>query len=116
MNIIFNQDLPGDPGKYHLLELDTFVFPDGVRHTAWCVVENIPIMELAQVPANMELHHNLMRNYASQNWDYCQQAIEKLQGKWGGELDTFYGELGTRIQQLQTQDLPTDWSPAIPKG
>lgn len=116
MNIIFNKNLPGDAGRYHLLELDTFVFSDGVQHTAWCVVENIPIIELAQVPSNMELHHNLMRNFSKKDWGYCQQAIEKLQGKWGKELDTFYSELDDRINQLRAQDLPANWSPALPKG
>jgi hypothetical protein len=37
-------------------------------------------------------------------------------GKWGGEVDSFYAELKTRIGRLKTQDLDDSWSPVIPKS
>ena len=36
--------------------------------------------------------------------------MEHLQGKWNGELDTFYTVLTERIQDLKTQSLGDEWS------
>ena len=116
MNIIFREDLPIEDQRYTVLQLDTFEFFNGPQHTAWCVVENIPIQELAHVSANKNLHADLIKNYAKQNWTYCEQALEHLMGKWGGELDTFYTDLASRIEQLKTQELDDSWSPVIPKS
>jgi len=116
MNIIFKENLPGTEQKYTVLDLDTFAFPDGSLHTACCVVENIPITELASTQNLKELHDNLIKNYALKNWNYCEQAIEHLMGKWGGEVDSFYAEFKTRIGRLKTQDLDDSWSPVIPKS
>ena len=101
--------------KYTVLTLDTFNFPDGSLHTACCVVENIPIAELPIIENLKELHNNLIVNYGKRNWNFCEQAIEHLIGKWGGEVDSFYQELMTRITQLKTQDLDETWSPVIVK-
>ena len=115
MNIIFKEALPDDHEKYTILELDTLVLADGNKHTAYCVVENVPITELAQLDANKDLHAKLIKNYANKNWNFCEQAIEQLTGKWGKDLDSFYAEFGSRIQNLKTQTLPDDWSPIIQK-
>jgi len=115
MNIIFKEALPEDQDKYTILELDTLLLADGNKHTAYCVVENVPIAELTNLDANKELHAKLIKNYAEKNWDFCEQAIGHLTGKWGNELDSFYAEFGARIQRLKTQDLPSDWSPVIRK-
>jgi len=98
-----------------VLDLDTFRLPDGNVHTACCVVENMPIQELAQADNFKELHANLILEYGKRNWNYCEQAIEQLVGKWGGELDSFYAELNTRIARLKTLNLDDSWSPVIPK-
>ena len=115
MNIIFKDNAKEIQEKYTVLDLDTFLMPDGAVHTACCVVENIPITELSQTPSLKELHSNLIENYAKKNWSYCEQAIEQLVGKWGGELDSFYAELQTRINHLKTQDLDDSWTPVISK-
>ena len=47
-------------------------------------------MEMSQTESLKELHANLIKYYGLKKWDYCEQAIEQLMGKWGGELDTFY--------------------------
>lgn len=101
--------------KYTLLDLDTFSLPDGSLHTACCVVENIPIAELKETESLKELHANLIKNFALRDWNYCEQAIGHLIGKWGGEVDSFYQELTARIQSLKTQDLDDTWSPIIAK-
>jgi hypothetical protein len=115
MNIIFKTNAPNIDEKYTVLDLDTFSLPDGSLHTACCVVENIPVAELPMTKTLTELHANLIRNYGQRNWNYCEQAIEQLAGKWGGEVDSFYHELATRIQQLKTLILDDSWSPVIAK-
>ena len=113
MHIIFKNHTPELDQKYTVLDLDTFSLPDGSLHTACCVVENIPIAELADSESFKELHANLIKNYALKDWNYCEQAIDHLMGKWGGEVDSFYQELLTRIQHLKTQDLDDTWSPIL---
>ena len=115
MNIIFKENSAEIQKKYTVLDLDTFSVPDGSTHTVCCVVENIPITELSQTASLKELHSKLIENYAKKNWSYCEQAIEQLVGKWGGELDSFYAELQTRIAQLKTMDLDDSWTPVIAK-
>jgi len=116
MNIIFKNNSANLDQKYTILDLDTFSFPDGTLHTACCVVENIPIMELPLTESLKDLHANLIKNYGSRDWNYCEQAIEQLMGKWGGELDTFYQALLHRITALKTTNLTDSWTPVIPKN
>lgn len=101
--------------KYTVLDLDTFSLPDGSLHTACCVVENVPIDELPAVDSLKELHANLIKSYGLKDWNFCEQAIEHLIGKWGKDLDSFYTDLAARIGQLKQLDLPEDWSPVIPR-
>ena len=115
MNIIFKENSEEIREKYTVLDLDTFIMPNKSIHTACCVVENIPITELAQTENLKDLHANLIKNYGLKNWNYCEQAIEQLMGKWGSELDSYYKDLQTRIERLKNTTLPDDWSPAIPK-
>jgi hypothetical protein len=116
MNIIFKRDVMNIDQKYTVLDLDTFSLPDGSMHTACCVVETIPVVELPETERLKELHANLLTNYAEKNWNFCEQAIEHLTGKWNGELDTFYQDLTRRIDQLKTQHLDANWTPVIPKS
>ena len=116
MNIIFKKNLIGIDQKYTVLDLDTFNLPDGSIHTACCIIENIPIDELPITDNLKELHVNLILNYGQKNWNYCEQAIEHLLGKWSGEVDSFYNELKMRIEFLKVQDLDDSWTPVIPKN
>jgi len=116
MHIIFKNNAIDLDQKYTVLDLDTFSLPDGSKHTACCVVENIPILELGAIDSLKELHANLMANYAKKDWNYCEQALEHLIGKWGGELDSFYAEMQTRIALLKTRDLDDSWTPVISKA
>ena len=115
MNIIFKENSAEIREKYTVLDLDTFSLPDGSTHTVCCVVENIPIAELAETESLKDLHANLIENYAKKDWNYCEQAIEQLVGKWGGDVDSFYVELQKRVDMLKTMTLPADWTPIIPK-
>lgn len=113
MHIIFKKNAIKVDEKYTVLDLDTFRLPDGTLHTACCVIENIPIFELGQTESLKALHANLILEYGKRNWDYCEQAIEHLTGKWGGELDTFYEDLKKRIDALKKLNLDDSWSPII---
>ena len=113
MNIIFKTNLSELDQKYIVLDLDTFSLPDGSEHTACCIIENIPITELPATENLKELHANLIKNYALKDWNYCEQAIEQLMGKWGGEMDSFYIELLTRIEKLKESDPDENWTPVI---
>ena len=113
MNIIFKNHISNLDKKYTVLDLDTFSFPDGMQHTACCVVENIPIIELSQTESLKDLHANLIKNYGLRDWNYCEQAIEQLMGKWGGELDTFYQDLLERITLFKSANLDDSWTPVI---
>jgi len=113
MNIIFGDNVAEHAReKYTVLELDTFKFKETTA-TAYAVVEQIPLQEMGIVSELLELHTNLMREYHGRNWKYCEDAIEHLNGKWNGELDTFYSELSERIQTLKTQSLDDSWTGII---
>jgi hypothetical protein len=116
MNIIFKKHAPLLEEKYTILDLDTFRLPDGSQHTACCIVENIPIVELAETENLKKMHAELITNYGIRRWSYCEQAIEQLMGKWGGEMDTFYQDLASRIEKFKIQNLNDSWSPVIPKS
>ena len=116
MNIIFKENITDLYQKYTVLELDTFKFPDGTLHTACCVVENIPVLELPQTENLKELHANLIENYGQKNWNFCEQAIEHLMGKWGNELDSFYLEFQNRINLFKNANLDDSWTPVIIKN
>jgi hypothetical protein len=111
MNIILgHENAEQARDKYTVLELDTLII-DGADDpvTAYCLVEQVPIDQIAGLDQFRDLHNNLMINYRKRNWKYCEDAIEHLQGKWGGELDSFYRELYQRIQQHKTETPDPNW-------
>ena len=102
--------------KYTVLELDTIKF-DSTKDPlpAYCVLDNIPLMEMATLQSLKDLHANLLVNYRKKDWNFCEQAIEQLSGKWNGEMDTFYAELAARIQTFKQNDPGDDWTGVIVK-
>jgi hypothetical protein len=117
MNIIFGTEMAKQAqDRYTVLELDTFnLLPTDEIITAYCIVETIPIEEMPAVESIKDLHTNLMTEYRKQNWQYCEDAIAHLTGKWHGELNSFYTELYQRIQSLKQKDLSADWSGRVDK-
>jgi len=116
MNIIFG-DLAAQQaqGKYIVLELDTFQVNEQ-RTTTYALVERVALTEMLSLNRFKELHSNLMKEYRKRNWKYCEDAMEHLQGKWNGELDSFYTVLTERIQDLKTQTLGNDWTGCVLKS
>jgi hypothetical protein len=109
MHIIFGEAVKEIPDSFTVLELDSFNLGESKTATAYCVVEKIPLAEFATLSANKELHNNLIKYYREKQWNYCEQAIEALTGKWNGELDTFYADLLKRIAELKTINLDPTW-------
>jgi hypothetical protein len=115
MHIIFGDAINEIPDSFTVLELDTFKLDEHKTATAYCVVEKIPLAEFAVLAANKELHKNLIKYYREQHWEYCEQAIAELTGKWNNELDSFYVDLLKRIVELKNSKLAKDWQGFIEK-
>ncbi len=113
MNILFGSAVTDDiRDKYILLSLDTFYFVSADRtETAYCLIENVPILNMMSVEKDIELHNQLIEHYKQQDWDSCQTKIDQLMGRWEGELDTFYMELQRRINSNSSKQ--ANWTPTI---
>ena len=111
MNIIFNDSLNDIPNSFTVLELDTFNLVNEDRTaTAYCIVEKIPLVEFDKIDAYKQVHSDLMSNYRSREWTYCEHAIEGLMGKWDGELDSFYSDLLLRVIVHKQNPPEDDWT------
>lgn len=117
MQIIFGDEQAKELSKkYTVLELDTFkLMPVKTIAKAFAVIENIPLDDLPMLNFKKNLHSNLMENYRKRDWNFCEQAVENLVGCFGGELDSFYAELQTRINNYKENDPGENWDPAIEK-
>ena len=109
MNIIFGDAIDSVSDNYTKLELDT-VLVAGKTYTAYCLVDNIPLIEFSFLESNKKLHAELITQYQQRNWSFCKDAIEKLLGLWGGSVDTFYRELQSRIADYEQNPPPPQWN------
>jgi hypothetical protein len=118
MNIVLgNTALDDINSKYVVLELDTFkVSPEKSPVTAYAIIETIPLEELSKVQEYQALHQSLIENYRHKHWEYCNEVIGHLKGRWSGELDTFYDDLLKRIDLLKSCTLPDNWDGSVAKG
>ena len=117
MNIIFGTEMAQQAQeRYTVLELDTFnLLPTREIVTAYCLVETIPIEEMPAIESLKDMHSSLMAEYRKRNWQYCEDAIAHLTGKWHSELNSFYTELYQRILSLKEQNLDAEWNGIIEK-
>jgi hypothetical protein len=120
MLVVFGKDSADKlRDRMTILELDTFM-QDGLAEpiTAYAVieVEDIPLQELPQLENMTILHNTMWVEYRAQRFNFCEQAMEHLRGKWKGTLDSFYEELGHRINDLKKSKLPENWSGIIYKS
>jgi adenylate cyclase len=110
MHIIFGSTAQEIPNSFTVLELDTFrMVKENRTDTAYCVVEKIPLTELATLDAYKKIHADLVQYYRQRQWEYCENAIEGLMGKWNGELDTFYTDLLQRVIAFKQTPPAEDW-------
>lgn len=111
MNIIFGEAVKLIPNGHTVLELDTICAKPGAEpFTAYCVVEKIPLNEFPLIEAHKKLHADVIRYYREQHWDFCEQALEELKGKWGGTVDTFYEEIQNRVRAFRNNPPALDWT------
>ena len=112
MNIIFGDSVDTLPDHYIKLELDTFRVNDSNNTvTAYCLVEKLAPDEFITMDSYKKIHADLLDAYRKQHWNYCEQAIAGLMGRWGSELDTFYIDLLTRVSQYKENGVPDNWTP-----
>jgi hypothetical protein len=110
MHIIFGSTIEEIPNSFTILELDTFrVVKENRTDTAYCVVEKVPLTEFTTLDAYKKIHADLVRYYKQRQWEYCENAIEGLMGRWNGELDTFYSDLLRRVIGYKENEPPADW-------
>lgn len=110
MHIIFGDAVKELPDSFTVLELDTFrKGADRELVTAYCVVEKIALTEFATLDAYKKIHADLIRYFKERQWNYCEQAIEGLMGKWNGELDSFYTDLLKRVTAHKEHEPPPEW-------
>jgi hypothetical protein len=115
MNIIFGDSIKYIPDSFTCLELDTFRVPGSEPMLSWCVVEKVPLNEYPLLDAHKIIHADLIRYYREQQWNYCEQAIQGLMGKWGGELDSFYTDLLQRVVHFKQHEPAEDWDYVLVK-
>lgn len=117
MNIILEPSLTQDiREKYLLLELDSFVIQGlSAPIKSFCVLDRCSEQETTNTKQWIDLHGNLMPEFRKRNWNYVEQAIEHLKGKWGGMLDSFYAEIKQRVSELRDTELDDDWDGSIRK-
>ena len=86
--------------RYLVLELDTFRIEDKIV-PSWCIVDagDIGLAEMTELAHFKEQHENLIKNYKKGDLNFVEQMLEHLQGRFGGNLDSFYTELYARLQQ-----------------
>lgn len=82
--------------NYTVLELESFE-KNGQTITAYCVVDQVPIMELPLIEYHCKLHEDFLIEYKKGNYPYCIEAATHLRGKFNGDLDSFYDELLARV-------------------
>lgn len=99
--------------KYTVLELDRIqLAEDGPVIPSYCVVgmESMPLQEVTEIDRYKHLHTKLMENYVKKDWNFCEQALEHLHGRWGGSLNSFYDEISRRIAKYKEQDPGDGWN------
>ena len=99
MNIIFDTDVTAELKKSHtLLELDTFNISDGHK-TAYCVVDagQLNTEDMFHLDKLTDLHAALISHYKDKDYAFCLTAISALKGRFGGQADSFYEILESRI-------------------
>jgi len=115
MHIIFGDEVANNmKSKYTILPLDDMKIGDSPVVTAYCVIEDIPVTEIAELDRVTNLHTKLIENYKKPDFNFCEQALEHLKGKWGKQLDSFYDVMSDRIVKYKDTDV-SYWDPVVYK-
>jgi len=113
LNIIFGEEQREKIGdKYIVLPLDKVGVKGEYSPTQLYAIlgsESITLGEMPVLEQTIELHKKLIENYVKADWNFCEQALTHLKGKFGGEIDSFYNILETRIREYKINGLPPEW-------
>jgi hypothetical protein len=105
MNIIIgSEEAEKLAERYTILPLETMKWksnPELPATTAYCVIDQIPVTEMAKTEEYKALHIKFYENYQKGDFNFCTQALEHLKGKWGGEIDTYYTVMEDRISKYK---------------
>ena len=83
--------------SHTVLELETFDVK-GTPVTCYCVVPAEKVIdELPHLNSYKTLHAEFLTAYNTKNYQLCRDISAILMGKFGGELDSFYQEILSRI-------------------
>jgi hypothetical protein len=106
MHIVLTQAVADElRAKYTVLELDTMPHPDGPV-PAFCVLPMEKIaMEMSSLDQNVSMHEQLIDAIKTNNTKLANDLCDVLLGKFGGDLDTFYNEIKSRIEQTNSTSL-----------
>jgi hypothetical protein len=101
MHIIFGRDVAEELRNRHsVLELETFQVEDRDPVTAFCVVpaEAIALGEMPDIERYSRIHQALVDAWNRQDYVTVAEGIAHLKGKFGGELESFYEIIESRIK------------------
>jgi len=115
MNIIFDAEhVESIKNSNILLELDTFKYSNIEKTTtAYCVIENINILDMGKIAQDQKLHADLITAYKKKDFKLCKELIDVLIGCFDGEVDSFYNELTNRINKIESSEHSNSWNPII---
>lgn len=101
MKIVFDNCKDFDKIKetFLVLQLETFKI-EGNDRTAFCIVdaETIPPEEIPDLQRLTDLHVAIIEAWNKEDYATVVFGLPHLVGKFGGELDTFYNTLKSRIK------------------
>ncbi|CAB5214790.1 hypothetical protein UFOVP190_265 [uncultured Caudovirales phage] len=102
MQIVWDPEVVEKLKRSHtVLELETIEQQDGKMITAYCLVppDKIGLEGFALLDNYKELHEGFVRAYNNKNYTLCEEIAPHIQGKFGGELDSFYEVILGRIKK-----------------
>jgi len=117
MNVIYGKDQAEAFGdRYIVLELDTFTYAAAKEPvTAYCVVSagDVALNEMPELNKWQAFHADMIQGYKTEQFTFTKDCLEYLKGKFGGELDTFYADVESRVDQYIID--PTGFNTVINK-
>jgi hypothetical protein len=96
MNVIFDKEVAAELAqKYTVLPLPPITQTEDnktvtVQPQVIIDMEKVPLQEISSLDQWVDLHKQLVENHIKKDYNFCEQAVEHLMGKFKGELDSYY--------------------------